>query len=143
LRENNLYIETGQVADSTPVINTIIENKKYNIYVECMRNRFPIATAQQLTEYVRALRKSRGQTQADVARILGVSTARVAIIEKDVGRLSTSSLLALLSVLSAHLELHTDGAVTPAEGPRDEVASSTDRPTTAPTTRRASRGGEW
>jgi len=131
------------MAESTPEINKIIESDKYNIYVEYMRNRFPIATAQQLTEYVRALRKSRGQTQADVARILGVSTARVAIIEKDVGRLSTSSLLALLSVLGAHLELHTDGEVTPAAGPRDEVASSTDRPTTAPITRRTSRGGEW
>ena len=69
-----------------------------------MRHRFPIATAQQLTEYVRALRKSRGQTQTDIARILGVSTARVATIEKDVGRLSTGSLLTLLSLLGAHLE---------------------------------------
>ena len=108
-----------------------------------MRDRFPIATAQQLTEYVRALRKSRGRTQADVARILGVSTARVATIEKDVGLLSTSSLLSLLSVLGAHLELHTDGEVTPAAGPRVDVTGSTDRPTTAPITRRVSRGGEW
>ena len=108
-----------------------------------MRHRFPIAPAQQLTKYVRALRRSRGPTQADVARILGVSTARVATIEKDVGRLSTSSLLALLSVLGAHLELHADGDITPATGPRVDVTGSTDRPTPGPITRRASRGGEW
>jgi hypothetical protein len=51
--------------------------------------------------------------------------------------------LSLLSVLGAHLELHTDGEVTPAAGPRVDVTGSTDRPTTAPITRRVSRGGEW
>jgi len=104
-----------------------------------MRNRFPIATAQQLTEYVRALRKSRGQTQTDIARILGVSTARVATIEKDVGRLSTSSLLALLSLLGAHLELETDGDVTPITGTPEDTASPPDHAIT----HRRSRGGEW
>ena len=108
-----------------------------------MRDRFPIATAQQLTEYVRALRKSRGQTQADVARILGVSTARVATIEKDVGRLSTSSLSALLSLLGAHLALETDGEVPPTVGARDTADDGRELPTTAPRTRRTSRGGEW
>lgn len=108
-----------------------------------MRNRFPIATAQQLTEYVRALRKSRGQTQADIARILGVSTARVATIEKDVGRLSTSSLIALLQLLGARLELETDGGIAPAEGTREDAIEGADRPTTAPSRPRRARGGEW
>ena len=124
-------------------INKKIEYTQNNLYIKHMRDRFPIATAQQLTEYVRALRKSRGQTQADVARILGVSTARVATIEKDVGRLSTSSLLALLSVLGAHLELHTGGEVTPAAGARDPADDSLQLPSTAPRTRRTARGGEW
>ena len=108
-----------------------------------MRDRFPIATAQQLTEYVRALRRSRGQTQTDVARVLGVSTARVATIEKDVGRLSTSSLLALLSLLGAHLALETDGEVPPTAGVRDPADDSMELPSTAPRTRRTARGGEW
>jgi transcriptional regulator with XRE-family HTH domain len=87
---------------------------------------FKIATTQQLTEYVRALRKSRGQTQTDVARILGVSAMRVATIEKDVGRLSTGRLLALLQVLGAHLELKTDG-----------------NPAHQPDTPRVTPAGEW
>jgi len=108
-----------------------------------MPNRFPIATAQQLTEYVRALRKSRGQTQADVARILGVSAARVATIEKDVGRLSTSSLLALLQLLGAQLELETDLSISPYASPGTEVDQWTDGTTTTPIRRRNARGGEW
>ena len=108
-----------------------------------MRHRFPIATAQQLTNFVRALRNSRGQTQSDIARILGVSTARIATIEKDVGRLSTSSLLTLLSLLGAHLELETDGEITPTAGARETADGGTALPTTAPGMRRTSRGGEW
>ena len=83
-----------------------------------MPKRFPIVTAQQLTSYVRALRKSRGQTQADIARILGVSAMRVAAIEKDVGRLSTSSLIRLLQLLGARLDLETESEISaPAKTP--------------------------
>ena len=73
-----------------------------------MPNTFSITTAQQLTEYVRALRKTHGYTQADLGRMLGVSAMRVATIEKDVGRLSTKSLIALLQLLDAKLELVVD-----------------------------------
>lgn len=109
-----------------------------------MPQRFPIATAQQLTEYVRALRKSRGQTQADIALLLGVSAMRVATIEKDVGRLSTSSLIALLQLLGAGLVLETDHELS---GPSKESAKSADEvnPSTTSTqgSPQRSRGGEW
>ncbi len=72
-----------------------------------MRNRFSAVTTQQLTEQVRALRKAQGKTQTDIAKMLGVSTARVATIEKDVGRLSTRNLLKLLQLLGARLEVST------------------------------------
>ena len=109
-----------------------------------MSQRFPIATAQQLTEYVRALRKSRGQTQADVARLLGVSAMRVAAIEKDVGRLSTHSLIALLQLLGARLDLETDHEI---NSPSNRHAHSADDPTLISQSTRnmhtRSRGGEW
>lgn len=76
-----------------------------------MRDKFSAVTTQQLTEQVRALRKAQGKTQTDIARMLGVSTARVATIEKDVGRLSTRNLLKLLQLLGARLEVHTSAGV--------------------------------
>ncbi len=109
-----------------------------------MSQRFPIATAQQLTEYVRALRKSRGQTQADIARLLGVSAMRVATIEKDVGRLGTSRLIALLHLLGARVVLETDHELS---GPSKERAKSSDEVNPNTTSRQGgphrSRGGEW
>lgn len=78
-----------------------------------MRNNFSAFTTQQLTEQVRALRKAQGKTQTDIARMLGVSTARVATIEKDVGRLSTRNLLKLLQLLGARVEVHTSAGVEP------------------------------
>ena len=79
---------------------------------------FSITTAQQLTDYVRALRKTHGYTQADLGRKLGVSAMRVATIEKDVGRLSTKSLIVLLQLLDARLDLVVDGA-SPLPPPRE------------------------
>lgn len=109
-----------------------------------MPQRFPIATAQQLTEYVRALRKSRGQTQADIARLLGVSPMRVAAIEKDVGRLSTKRLIELLQLLGARLELETDQEV---HWPSNRHANTSDESSvitrSTPGGQKRSRGGEW
>jgi hypothetical protein len=49
--------------------------------------------------------------------MLGVSNARVATIEKDVGRLSTRNLLKLLQLLGARVEVHTSAGVeTPIDG---------------------------
>lgn len=64
-----------------------------------------ISTPQQLNSYVRALRKARGLTQRDVAQMLGVSAMRVATIEKDIGRVSTASVLSLIQLLGGSLEL--------------------------------------
>lgn len=109
-----------------------------------MTNRFPITTAQQLTAYVRALRKSHGKTQADVGRMLGVSAMRVATIEKDVGRLSTKSLIALLQLFGARLELETEHDVTPPTTPRRDPKSQVkETPNLQRVSSKPSRGGEW
>lgn len=108
-----------------------------------MPPRFPIATAQQLTEYVRALRKSRGQTQADVARRLGVSAMRVATIEKDVGRLSTRRLIELLQLLGAHLVLDTEQETnSPSERRVESSANVQAIKKSAQRNRKKLRGGE-
>lgn len=109
-----------------------------------MSQKFPIKTAQQLTEYVRALRKSRGQTQADIARLMGVSTMRVATIEKDVGRLSTGRLLALLQLLGARLDLEIDQEVTwPSENRERSPDSLKPTPRSTEGIPKRSQGGEW
>lgn len=109
-----------------------------------MPSRFPIATAQQLTEYVRALRKSRGQTQADVARLLGVSAMRVATIEKDVGRLGARRLIELLQLLGARLVLETDQETnSPSEWRAEPLENAESIKRSPQRNRKKSRGGEW
>ena len=65
----------------------------------------PIRTSQQLGAYVKALRKARGLTQTDVARMLGVTKMRVATIEKDIGRVSTGSVMELVHLLGGSIQL--------------------------------------
>ena len=107
-----------------------------------MPQRFPVTSAKQLTQYVRALRKSRGQTQADIASLLGVSAMRVATIEKDVGRLSSKSLLNLLQLLGARLELVTEGDADRAPTLTRAHDADGELPAT-PNTPKQSRRGEW
>ncbi len=85
-----------------------------------MPKRFRIDNPIQLTAYVRALRKARGRTQADIARELGVSTMRVATIEKDLGRVSTHGLITILHLLGAHLELEAPDLPEPGARPMKE-----------------------
>jgi transcriptional regulator with XRE-family HTH domain len=106
-----------------------------------MATQYRITSPLQLTEYVRAIRKARGETQADVAKKLGVSKMRVAAMERDLGRLSVHRLITLLHLLDAHLELEVPGT------PRipmnaDAAASQKDKPEAAPRTGHK-RVGEW
>lgn len=68
-------------------------------YVYCMNRATVVHTPQQLGAYIKALRKARKLTQSDVARMLGVTKMRVAAIEKDVGRVSTASVMELVHLL--------------------------------------------
>lgn len=85
---------------------------------------FIVTNPSQLTAYLRALRRARGLTQADLGARLGVSAARISTIERNPGVLSTALLLKLLQALGARLELETDTTGSP-KGARRRGAAST------------------
>ncbi|WP_312844270.1 helix-turn-helix transcriptional regulator [Diaphorobacter nitroreducens] len=71
---------------------------------------FPLHFSSQLRQHLRALRKARGLTQADLGRLLGVGQARIAEIENNPGVVSIDQMMKVLSALRASLTLHDDGA---------------------------------
>ena len=77
---------------------------------------YPLRLADQLRPHLRALRKQRGLTQAQLGQMLGVGQARVAEIEAKPGLISTEQLIQLLSALGATLVVR-DVAETPATAP--------------------------
>lgn len=85
---------------------------------------FIVTNPSQLTAYLRALRRARGLTQADLGARLGVSAARISTIERNPGVLSTALLLKLLQALGARLQLETDTTGSP-KGARRRGAAST------------------
>ena len=97
----------------------------------------PITNANQLGAYVRAMRKARGLTQTDVAKMLGVTKMRVATIEKDIGRVSTSSVIELLHLLGGSISLEIPGLP-------DRTQTKSEQTKTAGTEVRDKRPrGEW
>lgn len=80
----------------------------------------------QLGAYLKSLRKSRGLTQGDLGRRMGVSAARISEIEKDPSALGLTQLLKLLHLMGARVVLDIDEAEPKTAGKR------------AP-----SGGGEW
>lgn len=64
---------------------------------------YPVAIVSQLQQYLRSLRKSRGMTQTDLAKRLGVVQSRVADIEAHPGSVSVEQLLQILALLNAQL----------------------------------------
>lgn len=86
----------------------------------------PLRLASQLRDHLRALRKQRGLTQAQLGQRLGIGQVRVAEIEAQPGLVSTDQLIKLLSALGATLVLRDSAA-----------ASETAEPT--PASRKAAR----
>lgn len=81
-----------------------------------MSSRYPIRTAEQLPVYLRALRKSQGLTQRELAERLGVSIARISTIEQNPGAVSLKQLMQLMHSLGARLTIEAGMPdVTPAE----------------------------
>lgn len=72
-----------------------------------MTSRYPIVTAEQLPAYLRALRKSQGLTQRELAERLGVSIARISTIEQNPGAVSLKQLMQLMHSLGARLTIET------------------------------------
>ena len=71
---------------------------------------FPLRIADQLQPHLRALRKRRGLTQAQLGALVGVKQARIAEIEANPGAVSLDQLTKLLAALGATLHLHADDA---------------------------------
>jgi HTH-type transcriptional regulator/antitoxin HipB len=67
---------------------------------------FPIRITDQLTPHLRALRKARGLTQAQLGELVGVKQARIAEIEANPGTVSLEQLTRVLAALGATLHLH-------------------------------------
>ena len=68
---------------------------------------FPLRLPDQLKQHLRALRKSRGLTQAQLGVLVGVKQARVAEIEANPGAVSLDQLTKVLAALGVTLHLHT------------------------------------
>jgi HTH-type transcriptional regulator/antitoxin HipB len=75
---------------------------------------YPLRVTEQLREHIKALRRKRGLTQAQLGLKLGVGQARIAEIERTPGAISVDQLTRLLSALGASLVLRdTDLSETP------------------------------
>ena len=70
---------------------------------------YPIQSTLQLSSHLRALRKARGLSQAQLGGLLGVGQARIARIERDPSAVSVEQFMALLGALGVQLVLHADG----------------------------------
>ncbi len=82
---------------------------------------YPIRFPDQIRQQLRALRKAKGLTQAQLGKLLGVGQVRIAEIEKDPSVVSVSQLFKLLSALDAHIVLRdarTDDAAKPDTTPK-------------------------
>lgn len=75
---------------------------------------YAIRLADQLRAHLRALRKQRGLTQAQLGQRLGLGQARIAEIEARPGLVSVDQLVQILSVLGATLVLRELGGDAPA-----------------------------
>jgi HTH-type transcriptional regulator/antitoxin HipB len=101
----------------------------------------PIRLSSQLRQHLRALRESRGLTQAQLGRLLGVKQARVAEIESNPGAVSVDQLIRVFAVLGSTLYLSNAG-VPGRAGAQRPAAKSVRQKTAAnvpPPTRRSRR----
>ena len=77
---------------------------------------FPLRIPGPLKQHLRALRKSRGFTQAQLGALVGVKQARIAEIEANPGAVSLGQLITVLAALGGTLHLHSAQAA-PARTP--------------------------
>ncbi|MDB5118726.1 MAG: transcriptional regulator [Mucilaginibacter sp.] len=73
-----------------------------------MTTDYPVRFAAQLRQHLKAFRKARKLTQAQLGDLIGVSQARIAEIEANPGLVSFEQLMQLLSVLEVTISLSED-----------------------------------
>ena len=74
-----------------------------------MVNDYPIQSPGQLSSHLRALRKVRGLSQAQLGALLGVGQTRVARIERDPTAVSVAQFLSVLNALAVQMVLRPAG----------------------------------
>ncbi len=80
---------------------------------------YPIHFAEQLSQHLKAFRKTRGLTQAQLAMHLGLTQSRIADIETNPGKVSLENLLKVLAALNVRVLLRDDAtAPKPTATPR-------------------------
>lgn len=113
---------------------------------------FPLVTVAQFTDHLRALRKARGMTQADLGRLMGVGQSRIADIERDPGSVSVAQMHQILSALGGQMILRDGGggwkleAGDRARATNTATTSSPPRTSASVATRKAPAkkpGGSW
>lgn len=82
-----------------------------------MANSYPIQFATQLRHHLRAFRKKRGLTQAQLGALIGVSQGRIAEIEANPGLVSFDQLMQLLSILDVNIVLSEMSSITSNQNP--------------------------
>lgn len=78
---------------------------------------YPVQTPLQLSTHLRALRKARGLSQADLGSKLGVGQTRIARIESNPTAISVEQLLKVLGALGVQLVLHDTRPLQPESSP--------------------------
>ena len=71
---------------------------------------YPLRIAGSLNQHLRALRRKRGLTQAQLGDLVGVKQARIAEIEANPGTVGLEQLIKVLAALGATLHLHEETA---------------------------------
>jgi HTH-type transcriptional regulator/antitoxin HipB len=64
-----------------------------------------LQSAAQLSDHLRAFRKTRGLTQAQLGRLVGLDQTRIAKLERDPSRVSVATLLQLLAAMKVRVLL--------------------------------------
>jgi HTH-type transcriptional regulator/antitoxin HipB len=107
---------------------------------------YPVRFPDQLRQHLRGLRKSRGLTQAQLGRLVGVSQARIAEIEAQPAVVNVEQLMKILGVMGVTLTLQENQAA-PANDESDSASTTPPGDSVKPTARKipifGQRKGSW
>ena len=87
----------------------------YKSYTAAHMKPLPLQTPAQLADHLRSFRKTRGLTQAQLGRLVGIDQTRMARIEKNPDRVSVNALLQVLAALRVRILLQPLEAAKTAE----------------------------
>lgn len=102
----------------------------------------PIVSEQQLGQLLLGARQSHSMTQAQLARQVGISQARLSVLELHPGRLTVARLLNLLNSLGLSLYIE-DSVSTSAKIGKDKASNQATNLATNETTDKANTTSEW